>query len=168
MLFGQCRSLSVVSPCYQSWWVEKKNKATIRYIFFSLFSYPPYFLIPITLFFLIPISSKKEKKTKIKKVNVNFNVKSSTTLIFQLIIFSVHKIVRVVATRSIVTSGSLGKSSTDNTIPPNKDATTRTPPPAGTSGGGTGGGKKNTLTCPKCGDPCTHVETFVCKYFIER
>lgn len=29
----------------------------------------------------------------------------------------------------------------------------------GASGGG--GGKKNTLTCPKCGDPCTHVETFV-------
>ncbi|KAF5282097.1 hypothetical protein FQR65_LT14415 [Abscondita terminalis] len=29
--------------------------------------------------------------------------------------------------------------------------------------GGTGGGNKNkgTLSCPKCGDPCTHVETFV-------
>lgn len=32
------------------------------------------------------------------------------------------------------------------------------PPPPG----GTGGGRnKNTLSCPKCGDPCTHVETFV-------
>lgn len=49
--------------------------------------------------------------------------------------------------------------------------------PSGTSGGGSsassGGGsgkngngkeppnKKNVLSCPKCGDPCTHVETFV-------
>lgn len=31
-----------------------------------------------------------------------------------------------------------------------------------TATGGTGGGKnKNTLSCPKCGDPCTQVETFV-------
>lgn len=34
---------------------------------------------------------------------------------------------------------------------------------------GKGGGKgkdggSNHLSCPKCGDPCTHVETFVCKY----
>ncbi|XP_052868375.1 ATP-dependent Clp protease ATP-binding subunit clpX-like, mitochondrial [Anopheles cruzii] len=52
-----------------------------------------------------------------------------------------------------------------------------TPPPTGGSSGsggsvssGAGGGKdggkeppnkKNTLSCPKCGDPCTHVETFV-------
>lgn len=36
-------------------------------------------------------------------------------------------------------------------------ASTGLPPP-----GGSGGGKnKNTLSCPKCGDPCTHVETFV-------
>lgn len=28
-------------------------------------------------------------------------------------------------------------------------------------GGGGGGRNKNTLSCPKCGDPCTHVETFV-------
>ncbi len=41
---------------------------------------------------------------------------------------------------------------------------------------GEGSGKKNSsgnsgkggsqLRCPKCGDPCTHVETFVCEYFI--
>lgn len=40
------------------------------------------------------------------------------------------------------------------------------PPPTKDVGGGTttGGGNgknKNTLSCPKCGDPCTHVETFV-------
>lgn len=28
-------------------------------------------------------------------------------------------------------------------------------------GGGKDPNKKNTLSCPKCGDPCTHVETFV-------
>ncbi|XP_049286514.1 ATP-dependent Clp protease ATP-binding subunit clpX-like, mitochondrial [Anopheles funestus] len=36
---------------------------------------------------------------------------------------------------------------------------------AGGKDGGSGGkeppNKKNTLSCPKCGDPCTHVETFV-------
>lgn len=33
-----------------------------------------------------------------------------------------------------------------------------------TSGGSGGrGGKSGHLSCPKCGDPCTHVETFVCK-----
>lgn len=43
-----------------------------------------------------------------------------------------------------------------------------TPPPNDVTGGsndgnGSGGGgkNKNTLSCPKCGDPCTHVETFV-------
>ncbi|XP_060526020.1 ATP-dependent Clp protease ATP-binding subunit clpX-like, mitochondrial isoform X2 [Cylas formicarius] len=36
-----------------------------------------------------------------------------------------------------------------------------TPPPRDTSAGGGNGKNKNTLSCPKCGDPCTHVETFV-------
>lgn len=39
-------------------------------------------------------------------------------------------------------------------------------PTTGSDGGsgsksGDGGKKKNTLSCPKCGDPCTNVETFV-------
>ncbi|XP_046478137.1 ATP-dependent Clp protease ATP-binding subunit clpX-like, mitochondrial isoform X1 [Neodiprion pinetum] len=75
-----------------------------------------------------------------------------------------HKIVRVVATRSIVTTSPLAKSPSDSPPPPNKDAGSSNPP-SGTSANngssGTSGGKKNTLTCPKCGDPCTHVETFV-------
>ena len=29
--------------------------------------------------------------------------------------------------------------------------------------GGNGGSKGSQLCCPKCGEPCTHVETFVCK-----
>jgi ATP-dependent Clp protease ATP-binding subunit ClpX len=33
----------------------------------------------------------------------------------------------------------------------------------GSSNKGTGRDGGNHLTCPKCGDPCTHVETFVCK-----
>ena len=37
-------------------------------------------------------------------------------------------------------------------------------PPSGPSGGkGPGKGKDGQLCCPKCGKPCTHVETFVCK-----
>lgn len=43
------------------------------------------------------------------------------------------------------------------------------PPPTSSSGSSAASGgsgkeppnKKNTLSCPKCGDPCTHVETFV-------
>ncbi|XP_015437167.1 PREDICTED: ATP-dependent Clp protease ATP-binding subunit clpX-like, mitochondrial isoform X2 [Dufourea novaeangliae] len=66
----------------------------------------------------------------------------------------VHKIVRVAVTRSLTISSTLGKAPTEPT-PPGKDNNT------GASSVGNGGGKKNTLTCPKCGDPCTHVETFV-------
>lgn len=62
-------------------------------------------------------------------------------------------------TRSLTIGSTLGKAPTEPT-PPGKDTTTG----VSSIGGGGGGGKKNTLTCPKCGDPCTHVETFVCKY----
>ena len=37
----------------------------------------------------------------------------------------------------------------------------------GKNEGGADGGKKGNGTqwwCPKCGDPCTHVDTFVCEY----
>ncbi|KOC59975.1 ATP-dependent Clp protease ATP-binding subunit clpX-like, mitochondrial [Habropoda laboriosa] len=66
----------------------------------------------------------------------------------------VHKIVRVAVSRSLTVGSALGKAPTEPT-PPGKDAS------GGVSSVGNGGGKKNTLTCPKCGDPCTHVETFV-------
>ncbi|XP_063980422.1 ATP-dependent Clp protease ATP-binding subunit clpX-like, mitochondrial isoform X2 [Diachasmimorpha longicaudata] len=71
----------------------------------------------------------------------------------------VYKVVRVVATRSLATTNVLSKVPSEPT-PPTKDlGGSATGTPTGSSG--TGGGKKNTLTCPKCGDPCTHVETFV-------
>ncbi|XP_072396520.1 ATP-dependent clpX-like chaperone, mitochondrial isoform X1 [Diabrotica undecimpunctata] len=35
------------------------------------------------------------------------------------------------------------------------------PSPPSKDGSGGSGKNKNTLSCPKCGDPCTHVETFV-------
>ncbi|XP_029042630.1 caseinolytic protease chaperone subunit isoform X2 [Osmia lignaria lignaria] len=66
----------------------------------------------------------------------------------------VHKIVRVAVIRSLTISSTLGKAPTEPT-PPGKDSS------GGVSSVGSNGGKKNTLTCPKCGDPCTHVETFV-------
>lgn len=39
--------------------------------------------------------------------------------------------------------------------------------PGSGSGSGVKGGNsgKDGLSCPKCGDPCVHVETFVCKKF---
>lgn len=39
------------------------------------------------------------------------------------------------------------------------------PPPPPISGGG-GRGHRDGLNCPKCGDPCTHVETFVSEYIL--
>ena len=35
----------------------------------------------------------------------------------------------------------------------------------GSSDGGGDGGNKDLLKCPKCGESCIHVETFVCKSF---
>ncbi|XP_053977836.1 ATP-dependent Clp protease ATP-binding subunit clpX-like, mitochondrial isoform X3 [Hylaeus volcanicus] len=66
----------------------------------------------------------------------------------------VHKIVRVAVIRSLTIGSTLGKAPTETT-PPGKDSS------SGVSSIGSDGGKKSTLTCPKCGDPCTHVETFV-------
>lgn len=87
------------------------------------------------------------------------NVNALYTLVYCY--SSVHKIVRVVAIRSFITTGALGKAPSEP-IPPkdigNNSSHTHS------SGGSGNGGKKNTLTCPKCGDPCTHVETFVCKW----
>ncbi|XP_014600321.1 PREDICTED: ATP-dependent Clp protease ATP-binding subunit clpX-like, mitochondrial isoform X3 [Polistes canadensis] len=68
-----------------------------------------------------------------------------------------HKIVRVVATRSLTTSTSLAKAPTES-VPPSKSGGSTT---SGASGSGGDNGKKDSLICPKCGDPCTHVETFV-------
>lgn len=53
--------------------------------------------------------------------------------------------------------------------PPTTRLPTKDQPPSGlgatpnnpTGGSGDGGKNKNTLSCPKCGDPCIHVETFV-------
>ncbi|XP_019877773.2 ATP-dependent Clp protease ATP-binding subunit clpX-like, mitochondrial isoform X2 [Aethina tumida] len=66
--------------------------------------------------------------------------------------------------KCLSTSVTLSKTAGSTEPPTNTGGTT--PPPSKTTGGTTtsdgGGGKsKNTLSCPKCGDPCTHVETFV-------
>lgn len=85
--------------------------------------------------------------------------------IFYTTDFTVHKIVRVVASRPLTTSSPLAKAPTEPTPPTNSDVGGAATTGGGTGGQttGSGGDKKNTLTCPKCGDPCTHVETFVCK-----
>jgi len=58
------------------------------------------------------------------------------------------------------------KSSKDTTSSGGNDGSSTTSSGGGNTTSGSGGGKeppnkKNTLSCPKCGDPCTHVETFV-------
>ena len=60
----------------------------------------------------------------------------------------------------------------DDTTTTGDDKKSKTPVTSGgKSGGDKGkGGKKggNQLCCPKCGDPCTHVETFVCKWIMNN
>uniref|UniRef100_U5ET70 Putative atp-dependent clp protease atp-binding subunit clpx n=1 Tax=Corethrella appendiculata TaxID=1370023 RepID=U5ET70_9DIPT len=71
--------------------------------------------------------------------------------------------------RNFHVSSICDKSSKDNsTNPPgNSGGGSSTTSGGGNDGGNSSGGgkeppnKKNTLSCPKCGDPCTHVETFV-------
>lgn len=49
------------------------------------------------------------------------------------------------------------------------DKTTKSSDNNSNVGNGKDGGKKDSgshLCCPRCGDPCTHVETFVCKFNI--
>lgn len=59
------------------------------------------------------------------------------------------------------------KSSTKDPTNGNDKNSSNTPTNGGSSNNGNDKGngkdpnKKNTLSCPKCGDPCTHVETFV-------
>lgn len=72
---------------------------------------------------------------------------------------AVGKTQNIIALSRCVTTGKIIFKSFGAGEPP-KDTDNSTVPPKGTSGGG-GGKSKNTLSCPKCGDPCTHVETFV-------
>lgn len=70
---------------------------------------------------------------------------------------------KYISTSLTILKASSGDTPGGTTVPPSKDVTggaSAGPPPP--PPGGSGGGKnKNTLSCPKCGDPCTHVETFV-------
>lgn len=54
------------------------------------------------------------------------------------------------STKEPTNGGDKGSSTTSSGSGSNKDGNGKEPP-----------NKKNTLSCPKCGDPCTHVETFV-------
>lgn len=62
--------------------------------------------------------------------------------------------------------------SSDNTKEPTGTSEDGKKPPVeakSTGGGDKGGDKKGSGTqwlCPKCGDPCTHVDTFVCKFAV--
>ncbi|KAG7300074.1 hypothetical protein JYU34_015609 [Plutella xylostella] len=70
------------------------------------------------------------------------------------------RLARRACPRPLSTSAALCKSPTEQ--PP---APPSAPPPKDTASTGTTGGSKKggsgVLQCPKCGDPCTHVETFV-------
>lgn len=67
--------------------------------------------------------------------------------------------------RGDVTSQRGANGGGDNTIHRSRSTTIGGPPGPSSPGGGssttTTGGDKGSLCCPKCGSPCTHVETFV-------
>ncbi|CAG5058945.1 unnamed protein product [Parnassius apollo] len=71
--------------------------------------------------------------------------------------------VRRTCSRPLSTCSALCKATTEQ--PPGQNGTPHAPPKDTTTGpsGGkkSGSGNGGVLTCPKCGDPCTHVETFV-------
>ncbi|XP_050349935.1 ATP-dependent Clp protease ATP-binding subunit clpX-like, mitochondrial isoform X2 [Nymphalis io] len=63
------------------------------------------------------------------------------------------------STRPLSTCAVLCKSPTEQ--PPGPPHTAKDAASTGSSSGGKKSGGNGVLTCPKCGDPCTHVETFV-------
>ncbi len=67
---------------------------------------------------------------------------------------------------SLPPSGTGGPDDPDNPQPTRSrsSGTRRGAPPTGTGGSGSSGSGAAQLNCPKCGDPCTHVETFVCEW----
>ncbi|XP_076179336.1 caseinolytic protease chaperone subunit isoform X2 [Ptiloglossa arizonensis] len=105
----------------------------------------------IVLFFLI--FSAKDQRSKMSCVRCCL-ISAGRIVSSNHVGNRVHKIVRVAVTRSLMIGSTLGKAPTEPT-PPGKDTNKKE---SSTSNGGT---RKTTLTCPKCGDPCTHVETFV-------
>lgn len=73
--------------------------------------------------------------------------------------------------RHLVTTSAAFKSTTGGPEPPTGHGPSSGKGPdgiagsfgGGKKGSGTGKGKDGQLSCPRCGDPCTFVETFVCK-----
>lgn len=53
---------------------------------------------------------------------------------------------------------------TDGTNSPTNDGSSGSNTGRSSKSDNSGGGKKGNWWCPKCGDPCTHVDTFVCEY----
>ncbi|CAH2087323.1 unnamed protein product [Euphydryas editha] len=66
---------------------------------------------------------------------------------------------RRTCSRPLSTCSVLCKSPTEQ--PPGPPHTAKDAAGTGSSSGGKKSGGNGVLTCPKCGDPCTHVETFV-------
>lgn len=69
--------------------------------------------------------------------------------------------------RYVVTSGKFKSTASGSESPSSTTGGGKTPDGVGGAFGGNkkgpGKGKDGQLCCPRCGDPCTFVETFVCK-----
>lgn len=73
--------------------------------------------------------------------------------------------VRHFSSKKDATSGNSGSSSGSGDVGDTKKSAGSAVGGAGGSAGGkgSGGNGDKKWRCPKCGDPCTHVDTFVCK-----
>lgn len=76
-----------------------------------------------------------------------------------LVLCSLNSGSRHVALKHLVTSAIILKDNSSSNF--SKDGNKKSAPPPPPISGGGNRGQRDGLNCPKCGDPCTHVETFV-------
>lgn len=80
---------------------------------------------------------------------------------YVLILCSLNSGSRHLVLKNLVTSAVTLKDNSSSSF--SKDGNKKSAPPPPPFPGGGNRGHRDGLNCPKCGDPCTHVETFVSK-----
>ena len=121
---------------------------------FSIFSREYFFLF-------LDLASIKTKFLVMSSVRCWANAGRKLSHSSQVLIFcSLNSLSRTPILKTFSTSSLILK---DNSSSFSKDGFKKSvPPPPPISSGGSRG-HRDGLNCPKCGDPCTHVETFVSK-----
>ncbi len=117
------------------------------------------FLILISIYNFLKGSLCLAQHRKASQSTISAALNVSNTILRPATCSAVHSV-----------AGRLGSSRSEHSSVSSGDTSGPKKPPVISSGSSTsdsGSGKDgggNQLCCPKCGDPCTHVETFVSKY----